>query len=290
MSASAPAGPITGPIDSHLHVWTLGDSPYSWLSSAPVQLRRTFELGEARTHLEAAGVEAVVLVQADDTWAETQCLLDVADANDDLVLGVVGWLPLESPEETARCLDLPGLDPLTGVRHLVHDDPRADFLDLDAVQESLALLARHRLVLDVPDAWPRHLDQAVRVADRHPDLVVVIDHLAKPPRGTHQMAAWAEALREAGRRPNVRAKVSGLQVPGQPYDADSLRPVLHHALEAFGPDRLMYGGDWPMTVPAGGYAPHWTVVRELLAELGAAEQHRILTATAFQTYRGGVDE
>jgi L-fuconolactonase len=112
----------------------------------------------------------------------------------------------------------------------------------------------------------------------------VVDHLAKPPRGTDQFDAWSRAIRAVAARPNTVGKVSGLQMPGQPFTVEALRPVLDVALDAFTPRRLMYGGDWPMTVPAGGYQVHWRVVDALLSELAAAERDDVLHATATGVY------
>ncbi len=151
------------------------------------------------------------------------------------------------------------------------------------------MLAERRLVFEVPDAWPRHLGQVEHVARSHPHLIVVVDHLAKPPRGTDATDDWAAALRRVAELPNAYAKVSGLQVPGQPFTVEALRPVFHAALEMFGPARLMYGGDWPMTLPYGDYHAHWAVVRELVAELSPDEQRQLLDGTARTLYEGVAD-
>ncbi|MDH2412751.1 amidohydrolase family protein [Nocardioides sp. CER19] len=269
-------------IDAHLHLWDLASGDYGWIPPGP--LDRTFSLADARTELAAAGVDAAVLVQAADTEADTRAML--AAAGDPFVAGVVGWVRLDDPATAAAQLHAYG-DRLCGVRHLVHDDPRDDFLELPAVRESLGLLAARGLPLDVPDAWPRHLPGLASFADDHPQLTIVVDHLGKPPRGTDAMTAWEKTLRALAERPNTVAKVSGLQSPGQPFTTQALRPVWELALEAFGPARLLYGGDWPMTVPDGGYDPHWHVVSALVGELAPAERDEVLGATAARVYRIG---
>ncbi|KHL13178.1 L-fuconolactonase [Mumia flava] len=274
-------------IDAHLHVWDLASGDYEWLGPEHGALHRSFTSAEASRQLAAAGVDAAVLVQAADTEADTRTMLAIA-AEEPLVAGVVGWVALEDPDRAARQLDTYGGDPaFVGVRQLVHDDPRDDVLDLAPVRTVLGRLVERGLPLDVPDAWPRHLGRLPALADEVDGLVLVVDHLGKPPRGTGGMADWEAALREVARRPRVVAKVSGLQVPGQPFTVDALRPVWEVALDAFGPERLMYGGDWPMTVPDGGYEPHWEVVRTLVDELTNDEQAAVLSATARAVY--GVD-
>ncbi|QAY63477.1 hydrolase [Xylanimonas allomyrinae] len=269
-------------LDSHLHLWDRSASAYAWIPPGP--LDRTFTVGEARAELTAAGVDAAVLVQAEDSTADTRAMLAAADdpVGGGVVAGVVGWVRLDDPPTAAAQLAAYG-ERLCGVRHLVHDDPR-DFLALPSVRASLRLVAEAGLAFDVPDAWPRHLGAVAALADAVPGLTVVVDHLGKPPRGTGAMAEWERALREVAARPGTVAKVSGLQQAGQPFTAAALRPVWDVALDVFGPARLLYGGDWPMTVPDGGYGPHWAVVRGLVAELAPDERAQVLAGAAVRAY------
>ncbi len=271
-------------VDSHLHVWDLSRGGYDWLGPERGVLYRSFTADEAAAELAVAGIGSAVLVQADNSTADTDYMLGVADRYS-FVAGVVGWVALDDTATAAKQLDRYGGHPrFCGVRHLVHIDPRDDFLALAPVRDSLRLLAERGLPFDVPDAWPRHLAAVADLADAIPELTVVVDHLAKPPRGTDEFAAWSRAIRAVAARPNTVGKVSGLQMPGQPFTAEALRPVLDVALDAFTPSRLMYGGDWPMTVPAGGYQPHWQVVAGLIGELSATERDDVRHATATRVY------
>ena len=275
----------SSPIDAHLHVWDLTVNRYSWLGPQHGPLYRTFSPDEARQELAGSGVGSAILVQAEDSVAEAEFMLDIADRSD-WVAGVVGWVPLEEPDAAAETLERFLAHPrFCGVRQLVHDDPRPDVLDLPPVRASLRHLAAAGVPLDVPDAWPRHLAQAGRLADEVPDLVVVVDHLAKPPRGLPELGEWRAQMSEVARRPTTVAKVSGLRRAGQPYTVEALRPVWETALELFGPDRLMFGSDWPMTVPDGGYGPTYEVLRALIGELSPAEQQDVLGGTARRVYR-----
>lgn len=280
-------------VDSHLHVWRLpagdGDSPYAWITPDKGVLYRDFQPEEAGAELAGSGVTGAVLVQADDTLADTAMMLRTCDQFP-WAVGVVGWVPLDQPQEAAAALDRWQQHPaFRGVRHLVHDDPRADFLDLPPVRESLALLARREVPLDVPDAWPRHLAQVAGLVEDMPELTLVVDHLAKPPLdqgpGAAAFEEWERLMRRIARAPRTVAKVSGLRIPGSHYDAATVRPAVEVALEAFGPDRLMYGGDWPMTVPDGGYAPTLEVLQEVLSGLSADEADAIWHGTAERVYR-----
>ncbi|GAB3152054.1 amidohydrolase family protein [Microbacterium neimengense] len=276
---------MTALIDAHLHLWDIGSGGYGWLTPEAGPLYATFDAAMAEQELRAAAVTGAVLVQADDTDADTDAMLAVADVHT-WVAGVVGWLPLDDPERAERRLAELRLHPaFCGVRHLVHDDPRRGFLDLPTVRRSLRLLAQAGLAFDVPNAWPHHLGQTVDIADDVADLVIVIDHLAKPPRGREDFDDWRAEFRRAASRPNTVAKVSGLRAPGAAYSVGALREVWETTLEAFGPERMMWGSDWPVTVPEGGYAPTFAVLMSLIDELAPAERDAVRRRTASRVYR-----
>lgn len=273
-------------LDGHLHVWDLTVSSYRWLTPDKGRLYASFPPQQAQAELAAAGLDGAVLVQAEDSERDTRFLLDVA-ARHPWVAGVVGWVCLDDPALAEQQLDRwQQHRAFCGVRQLVHDDPRDDVLGLPAVRRSLAEVAARELPFDVPDAWPRHLDAAGDLARALPQLRVVIDHLGKPPPAeAADHRDWRASLARAAALPNTVAKVSGLQVVGRPFTAASVRPAWDAALELFGPARLMYGGDWPMTVALGGYQPVWRVVFELVGELSDDEQRMLLGGTAREVYR-----
>jgi L-fuconolactonase len=277
-------------IDAHLHLWDLRRSAYSWITPDLGPLHTTITADRAHGELAAAGVEQAVLVQAEDSVADTEFMLEVA-AEHDWVAGVVGWVQLDDPGVASAQLDRFAADPaFRGVRHLVHDDPRDDFLALPAVRTSLGLLAERGLPFDVPDAWPRHLTATAELAGALPGLTVVLDHLGKPPHGQPDFPNWRAAFEGVAARPNTVAKVSGLQVRGEPFTAAGIRPAWETALELFGPDRLMWGSDWPMTLLTAGYAGTWEVMAELFGELTEKEQGKILEGTAQRVYRLSAEE
>jgi L-fuconolactonase len=279
---------MTAPlIDAHLHLWDISTGGYCWLTPEAGELYATFDADQAEIEVRAAGVTGAILVQADDTDADTDAMLAVA-AERPWVAGVVGWVPLDDPARAeARLAELQENPAFCGVRHLVHADARRDFLDLPEVRRSLRMLADAGVAFDVPNAWPHFLAQTVRVADDAPHLVVVIDHLAKPPRGRDDLEQWRTQFRRAAERPNTVAKVSGLREPGAVYSVDALRDVWDTTLDAFGPDRMLWGSDWPITVPDGGYAPTFEVLMALIDELSSAERDAVRGLTASRVYRRG---
>ena len=273
-------------IDSHLHLWELADGQYSWLTPEHGVLYNTFTGAQAKATLAAAGIGQAILVQADDTAADTEAMLAAAAAND-WIIGVVGWLPLEDPAASAALLEKWGESPkFRGVRTLIHDDPRPDVLELAPVRESLALVEQFGLPFDVPDAFPRHLGQVADLARALPELTVVLDHLGKPPRGgaPEQMMLWKQQLGAVAALENTVAKVSGLHTSGAEYSADALNQIWDIALSAFGPDRLMFGGDWPVSLLGSSYQETVNLAATLFAALSPSERKSLWSGTAQRTY------
>ena len=284
-----PADPVT---DAHLHLWDLAASPYAWLAGAPEALRRTVDIDDVREGLEELDVTRVVLVQADDTDEDTAHLQTTArDIEEHAQLtgtgiaraDVVGWLPLTDPDAVRAALADPRrTDHLVGVRHLVHDEPDPGFLDLPEVAESLELLAEAGLPLDVPDAFERHMAQVVRVAERHPGLTVVLDHLGKPPLGDLEaMPRWKVELTEIAACPNVVAKVSGLATCGN----GDFAAAADLALSLFGAERLMVGSDWPIAPTALDLASGFSAVLAHVRTWSEEDVRAVTHETAERVYR-----
>lgn len=273
-------------IDAHLHLWDLEHGSYAWLTDALAPIDRTFTLGEAEPQLQAAGVDRVVLVQAAATAEDSAAMFAVA-ASSPLVAGVVAWVDLLQPSDVGDALDRwAEAGPLVGIRHLIHDEPDPDWLAQDSVHRSLAVLAERGLAYDVIGVLPRHLEHALALADTLPDLRVVVDHLGTPPVGSPS-GVWGELIGELGRRPNVFVKLSGLTTLGASgrATADDLRPYVDHALDAFGPTRMLFGGDWPVSTLAGPYADTMATTQALIAPLSPTERADILAGTATRAYR-----
>lgn len=290
--------PVTHLTDTHLHLWDRSGGGYGWLEGAPEALRRDARWDEVAPQHAALGTTRVVLVQADDTLEDTRAMQVSAERIESLPgsvdqVDVVAWLPLADPVRTAALLDdAAAMRRVVGVRHLVHDDPDPGFLDRPEVRESLALLAGRGLPLDVPDAFPRHLDQAKRLAGEVDDLVVVLDHLGKPPLGdAPEMARWEQALRGFAGRATTVAKLSGLSTSGQGYAAvEDLRAAVDLALDLFGPERLMFGSDWPIAPVPFDLGSGTGDLLALLAELPDADRELVLHGTAERVYRRAADD
>ncbi len=279
-------------IDTHQHFWNLDKVEYPWLVPEYGPIYRTFEAAELEPQLQAAGVEHTVVVQSMDSYEDTAYMFETA-AHFDWVAGIVGWLPLLRPDETARKLaDHQRRNKLfKGMRHLIHTEADPDWVVQAIVIESLKLLAAHGYTFDVVAVFPNHLRHVPTLSERVPDLKIVIDHLAKPPyTSSSDMAVWRDQMRAAAHNPNVYAKISGLNTAvGKPdWTAADLQPAIDFALDTFGADRLMFGSDWPVAILAGDYAKVVAETRVCLSGLSAADQAAIWSGTANRFYNLGL--
>ena len=271
-------------VDAHQHFWNLESGLYAWPTPAEAPIYRTFAPQDLEPELRAAGVDATVVVQATDSIADTDAM--IAHAHEHAwIAGVVGWLPLADRPAAEQALDA-RRGSLNGVRHLIHWERDRDWLIRPQVQPGLALLAEQDLPFDVVAVFPDHMDLIPEVAAAHPNLVLILDHLGKPPFRGHGWDAWVEATRRAAAHPNVFAKISGLDTAAGPgWTLDEIRPAWTIALEAFGPGRLLFGSDWPVCRLVSTYGDVVAATRALVAELAPTEQDRILGGTAVEVYR-----
>lgn len=269
-------------IDAHLHLWPSIDG-YDWLTEALAPIRRGFTADEARAAIAAHGYKRAVLVQAADTDADTLWMLETAEAHD-WIVGVVGWVPLGDPRAAERRLDALAGRPLVGIRVLLNDQPDAAMLDRPEARETLALLAARGLPFDVHDAWPHHLGRAASAAREVEGLTVVLDHLGKPPADPDEHDAWRAALREFAAAPGTAAKLSGLHRVGARLPQGAFDRAWDAALDAFGPDRLMLGSDWPLPLLGEGLEPVAAQLEVAVATLSDAERRQLEAGTAARVY------
>ena len=275
-------------IDAHLHLWQRSEGAYGWLRPEFGALYDDFDAEQASDEMRAAGVDAAILVQADDTQADAEFMFSVAHSHS-WVAGVVAWLPLDKPARASELLSQWSTEPtFCGVRQLVHDDPRPNVYRLAEVAETARLLAAAKVPLDIPDAWPRDLPQIVDLAAAHPELSLIIDHLGKPPVDRLELNRWRATLAQLSAAPNVAVKFSGLHHPQRPFTVDTARELWLTALELFGANRVMLGSDWPITITHGGYQPTWAVMAALLAELNPADRLAVQSGTARRVYQRSV--
>jgi L-fuconolactonase len=273
-------------IDSHHHLWAINDTDYVWMSEAHAVIRRDFLSADLDAVLAESGIDGTVAVQARQMPAETEFLLGVADANP-RVRGVVGWVPL-CENGGGPFLEQSAAHPkLRGVRHVVHDEPDDDFILRPDFNEGIRSLAKYGLTYDILIFW-KHLPQTIRFVDMHPEQPFVVDHIAKPRIAAGNFdAEWAAGIRELAKRPNVSCKVSGMltEVRDATWDVDLLRPYFETVYEAFGPQRVMFGSDWPVCLLRASHA-EWTKVCDFLTGyLGVDEKSAFWSGNATRFYK-----
>lgn len=275
-------------IDAHQHVWDPAQARYDWLTTDLAPINRAIGFDELRPSLQRAGVQATVLVQSADNDDDSELMLRTAAANPEIA-GVVAYVPLDRPNEAARRLHQLRRNPLVvGVRNLIHEIPDPDWLLRPEVDEGLSVLEDAEVTFDLVSVLPRHLELVPIIVERHPRLKIVIDHLSKPPIGLPVREPWWELIARAAEGPLVHAKVSGLYsatANSADWTPESIQPFFQRALEVFGAERLMYGGDWPISLLSGGYERVWAGLNELFASLEPAERDCILGGTAMRFYR-----
>jgi L-fuconolactonase len=275
---------MSGHIDAHQHVWSLARGDYAWLTPAQPALYRDFGVADAAPLREQAGVTATVLVQAAPTIAETRFLLDIARDSDGVVKGVVGWADLAAPDAIPTLRRLARDPLLKGVRPMLQDEPDGEWILRADVARTLDALPRLGLRFDAL-IRPWQLPVLLRMLERHPDLAVVIDHAAKPDIAAGMWASWTEQMRAVAASPRVRCKVSGLVTEaGTGWTIDRLRRYVDFLAECFGPQRLMWGSDWPVVNLAGTYQSWYAATVALTAGWSAEDRTALMGGTARRFY------
>jgi L-fuconolactonase len=270
-------------IDAHHHLWTLARGDYGWLTPELAAIYRDFRLSDLAPHLSAAGIDGTILVQAAPTEAETMFLLNVAETAE-VVRGVVGWTDFDAAAGVARIEALAAWNLLVGLRPMVQDIADDDWLLGAALPPLLTAMARNGLVFDAL-VLPRHLPRLLRVVDRHPNLQFVLDHCGKPPLATGEIARWQRDITLLAEHRNIVCKLSGLVTEAAPdWQIADLRQAVDHVVTCFGPQRLLWGSDWPVVNLAGGYAKWLAAAETLLADLSSDEKADIFGGNAARVY------
>jgi L-fuconolactonase len=272
-------------VDSHQHFWEVGRFDYPWMSSEVEILYRDYLPPTIEPIIKECGVAQTVLVQASDSIEETRWMLSLADRYQ-FIAGVVGWVDLKGREVEQQLKELTAHPKFKGVRHLVESEPLDDWLLQPEVLRGLQALSHYGVSYDLL-VHTRHLKHVKTVAERCPELRLVVDHMAKPPVASGEIKGWAQGLKEVAAYQNISCKLSGLVTEAKhtSWRTDDLRPYVEFALESFGPGRLMFGSDWPVCLLAASYDQVLESFQTLLAGLGEKERGRIFAENAREFYR-----
>jgi L-fuconolactonase len=272
-------------IDAHHHLWKYDAPQYSWISENMGLLRRDFLVQDLMDVLEESEIHGVVTVQARQSLAETRWLLELAHRHD-FIRGVVGWVALTDPKVDRDLEHFATHAKLKSVRHVLHDEPDDLYILREDFNRGIQLLKDFGLRYDCL-IFERHLPQTIQFVDRHPNQIFILDHIAKPQIRQGVISPWKETLTELARRENVFCKLSGLvtEASWQSWTEADLDPYLQIALAAFGPERIMFGSDWPVMLLASSYKRWLGIVQRGISLLSEYEQERILGKTAMEVYR-----
>lgn len=273
-------------IDAHQHFWRYVPTDYPWIGEGMQRIARDELPADLEPLLSAARFDGSVAVQARQSLEESRWLLELAGEPLNRILGVVGWVDLQSEQLTEQLETLAIQPRFVGVRHVVQDEPDPAFLLGEAFVRGVSQLARHGLTYDLL-LYPPQLPAAIELAGLLPEQPFVLDHLGKPGIEKRLMQPWRNDLGALAAHANVFCKLSGLvtEAAWRGWQKEDFRPYLEVALETFGPRRLMFGSDWPVCLVAAEYADVLGIVEDFLSPLSADEQALIFGGTAASFYQ-----
>jgi L-fuconolactonase len=276
-------------IDAHHHFWKPARDDYHWMPKDHPVLSRLYGPKDLQPLIKAAGIEKTVLVQAAQSIAETEYLLGIADATPS-VAAVVGWIDFENRDDLRQLERLKNHSKFAGVRPMIQDIADDDWMLRDDIQWAFSALVDLDLTFDAL-GFPRHLKNFLTVFERYPKLRAVVDHCMKPQiagkgLGDDGYNEWSSGLAMIARETGAYCKLSGIitETEGE-WSADKLRPYVDHVLAEFGPDRVMWGSDWPVCLLKANYGDWHHGATELCKSLTDAEREKVFGGTAAKFYR-----
>jgi len=271
-------------IDAHQHFWQYNLQSLPWISDDMPVLQQDYLPPQLQEVMNQRGFDACVAVQAQQSEAESDFLLQLADQYD-FIRGVVGWVDLRAYSVGSRLAHFAQHPKFKGVRHIVQDEPEEQFLLDPAFLRGIKMLSQLNLTYDIL-IYERQLPAALQFAAYLPEVRLVVDHLAKPKIAARELTPWQENIRSLAQYPNVYCKLSGMvtEADWQQWKADDFTAYLDVVLEAFGPERLMIGSDWPVCLLAASYEQVMEIVDRFLEQLSDAERQRVYGQNAIDFY------
>ncbi len=272
-------------IDSHQHFWIYNAARDSWITDEMSVLKRDFLPEHLEQELNANHIDATIAVQADQSEDETLFLLRLAE-NNPSIAGVVGWIDLRSSQAADRMRFFSRFEKLRGFRHIAQSESDDRFLLRDDFVKGIACLRQFGFSYDIL-IYPKQLPVALELVMRFPEQRFVIDHMAKPGIKTRSCAEWTALMRNIATHANVYCKLSGLVIEADwhHWKKEDFRPYLDVVFDAFGPQRLMFGSDWPVCLLAGSYQQVLQIIEEYVKHCPADVKEKIFGGNAAQFYR-----
>ena len=270
-------------VDAHQHFWKLSRGDYEWITPDLPALNRDYYPEDLVPLLKDTKIDGTILVQASDTFSETEYLLSLADEHD-WILGVVGWVDMESSDASDTIHKLAEQPKFCGIRPMIQDIEDDDWMLRATLEPAFATLINLDLTFDAL-VLPRHLKHLYTLLQRYPQLSCVIDHAAKPEILDGNFDEWASDMTALAKNTGVLCKLSGLATEAGPiWTVETLKPYVEHLLSEFGPSRLMFGSDWPVLNLASDYSSWADIAVQLTAHLPKRDQTLIFGGTAQNFY------
>lgn len=271
-------------IDAHQHFWHYNPAEHVWMTDAMSCLKRDLLPHDLRPLLEETGFDGTVAVQARQNLEETEWLLDLSDEHE-FIKAVVGWVDLRSPKAEDQLEAFSRHPNLKAVRHVVHDERSDRFMLQQEFLRGLGLLAKFGLAYDLL-LFARHIPVAVEVVERFPEQRFVLDHLGKPDIKSRTFTPWDRDIERLASFPNVFCKLSGMvtEAAWNEWTYDDFVPAMDRVLDAFGPDRVMIGSDWPVCTLSGTYEETMDIVTDYLGKFSSEIGDKVLGQNAASFY------
>ncbi len=271
-------------IDAHQHFWHYDSVRDSWITDEMAVIRRDFLPADLEPVLAQNGIDGCVAVQASQSEGETQFLVSMAQSYA-IVRGVVGWVDLQAGDLPERLTELARFPEIKGYRHVAQAEP-ADFLMRPAVVRGIRHLAHFGLTYDIL-IYPSQLKAALHLVRAVPEVNFVIDHLAKPYIKRGEISRWSNFMTELARQPNVSCKLSGMvtEADWQHWSRKDFAPYLDVVFGRFGPDRLLFGSDWPVCLVAANYTQVRTLISDYVAPWGDEVRAKVFGGNAQRFYK-----
>lgn len=270
-------------IDSHQHFWIFDPIRDSWITPEMETIQRDFLPADLKPVLDDNGMDGCVAVQADQSNAETEFLLHLADAND-FIKGVVGWIDLKSADLYDRLEVYSQFEKLKGFRHVAQGQPAGFLLQPDFIK-GVKQLAAFDFTYDIL-IYQNQLMEAYEFAKQLPNVRFVLDHIAKPDIKKEEIETWATGIEKLAELANVNCKISGMVTEADWYTwkKSDFRPYLDVVFNAFGSDRILFGSDWPVCLVAAKYKDMKAIVTDYITSFSQAEQDKIMGNNAVKFY------
>jgi L-fuconolactonase len=270
-------------LDSHQHFWIYDETQYPWIPKG-TPLHRDWLPADLAKLQDPLGIDGSIAVQARQTVEESRWLLTLAD-HDPRIKGVVGWVDLRNAAVGRDLAEFSKHPRFRGVRHVVQSEPDDEFMIRPEFLRGIGELRAFGLTYDIL-IFPKQLPAALELVAKFPKQPFVLDHIAKPLIKDRVMEPWRSQLRELAKAPNLMCKVSGIvtEADQKAWKPEDIRPYLDIVFEAFSPDRLMWGSDWPVCLLAGSYKRVFQLVNEYAATLTAVQREGLFGGNCARFY------